>query len=823
LDKLSGLTSLILDSNQITEIKGLDKLSGLTSLNLYSNQITEIKGLDKLSGLTSLDLDSNQITEIKALNHFTSLVWISLSGNQIMNINGIDCLKNLQVLEIAGNKLADINSLKKLLSLRYLSLYNNPLKDCPQALLGNSEWNNSFQNIYIWWKETEKKGNTIPNKLVKLQVLGNGNVGKSSIVEALKKGKCTTKFESTHGVLIETVEYKTGKDKVQFQAWDFGGQEIYHGTHKLFISSESVQMIVTDKGGELLAIKQEKAPDRVRQDEEINLQPLDHYIHFSKSQSPSSTMVIVQNKLDNAEEKSNEIYKVAAENNIEFCGVSAWEGYKIETLRALLAEKRKELLQYGMLMPKSWLKVQQFFMENLSRPEITRKPLITNKQFDELCTEYKVMNQARDSLKQLLHHTGLLYYDKERLKDIIIADQRWALNAIYKPLDRASDFYDEMRNDYKGRVRVKKLFKAFGSQYTTEQKWLFLGFMQSCGLCFPLGSSEKSKKRDEEDYYIFPEFLPGEETPAAVELWDKSEEVLWYRYNLEYLDYYRIQEFIAKIGGKTRLEYIWKYGIAILAERGMFRVEADHINPGIIIGIEEKAVQIYLKDLITTFNESNSGSKGQWTRGKEKSGDIFDVESLPGSISGIERGIDKTLQVHGESVSTGDKEQVGIESLRKNLADVVQQRPKRLVVSYASEDIAALEQLEKSLSNYEQNGQLQLQYDSQVVDGRKSWDESIQEMFDEADGFIILVSQDYQFVKRKKYIWGNEIPIIEWRNEEEKIFTWCITVGPVDYNERLGKFAAFRGGKAELPESGNSRAQFMRDFAKEVIEGKFLK
>ncbi|WP_264197115.1 leucine-rich repeat domain-containing protein, partial [Microseira wollei] len=53
---LSNLTSLNLDSNQITDISPLKALTNLTSLNLYNNQITDISPLKALTNLTSLNL-----------------------------------------------------------------------------------------------------------------------------------------------------------------------------------------------------------------------------------------------------------------------------------------------------------------------------------------------------------------------------------------------------------------------------------------------------------------------------------------------------------------------------------------------------------------------------------------------------------------------------------------------------------------------------------------------------------------------------------------------------------------------------------------------
>jgi len=78
------------------------------------------------------------------------------------------------------------------------------------------------------------------------------------------------------------------------------------------------------------------------------------------------------------------------------------------------------------------------------------------------------------------------------------------------------------------------------------------------------------------------------------------------------------------------------------------------------------------------------------------------------------------------------------------------------------------------------------------------------------------------FVEEKGYIWDHEVATIEKRRKEERIFTYCMSVGPVDYHKRIRKFPVFRGGKEWLPQRGHAREEFLLAFAKEVIEKKFL-
>ncbi|MEZ4931363.1 MAG: COR domain-containing protein [Saprospiraceae bacterium] len=139
------------------------------------------------------------------------------------------------------------------------------------------------------------------------------------------------------------------------------------------------------------------------------------------------------------------------------------------------------------LMPKSWAAARQHFMDNLAKAEGERERLISKEAFFKRCEEdFKVRKEAIPSLLTLLHHSGVVYHNEEFLQDIIIVDQRWALDAIYEPLKRGSGFYEKMRKDWFGKVRVENIFNEFSfEKYSDKEKRLFLNFMQSCGLCFP--------------------------------------------------------------------------------------------------------------------------------------------------------------------------------------------------------------------------------------------------------------------------------------------------------------------------------------------------
>ena len=77
---------------------------------------------------------------------------------------------------------------------------------------------------------------------VRLLLLGNGEVGKTQIARWL----AGESFEpaGTPPTASRSAAYRSGDPPARLQIWDFGGQDIYHGTHALFLRSPAVLMPV---------------------------------------------------------------------------------------------------------------------------------------------------------------------------------------------------------------------------------------------------------------------------------------------------------------------------------------------------------------------------------------------------------------------------------------------------------------------------------------------------------------------------------------------------------------------------------------------------
>ncbi|HGG58449.1 MAG TPA: CHAT domain-containing protein [Gammaproteobacteria bacterium] len=292
--------------------------------------------------------------------------------------------------------------------------------------------------------------------------------------------------------------------------------------------------------------------------------------------------------------------------------MNAKTGDNLDDLQYYLQKHSRKLPEYGMDMPCSWLSVRSFFVDNLATQD--NRKLITTAEFEALCDKHGVNKIGRPLLLDYLHHHGYLYRHKN-LGDRLIADQRWALEAIYKPLERGARHYEDFKQQRKGRIPVWQLFEAFGGGYTEDEKWLFLEFMRSCGLCFQLNTHPWREGRDENDVYVFPQFLPEGKPKRVERFWQRTEKVRYMKYTLRWLNDELIQAFIVELGRKTEPEDFWRHGIHVDTDEGSFMAELDHEQEALLVSIEEPALEKWAGPIMEALSP-----------GRDREGWLFSVD-----------------------------------------------------------------------------------------------------------------------------------------------------------------------------------------------------
>lgn len=87
-----------------------------------------------------------------------------------------------------------------------------------------------------------------PQYIIKLVLLGEANVGKTSLVYRYIEGKFRQNYKSTLGVnLLKKDMSIPGYGNVSAQIWDLGGQESFKSLRKLYLEGANAAFLVFDR------------------------------------------------------------------------------------------------------------------------------------------------------------------------------------------------------------------------------------------------------------------------------------------------------------------------------------------------------------------------------------------------------------------------------------------------------------------------------------------------------------------------------------------------------------------------------------------------
>lgn len=179
-------------------------------------------------------------------------------------VRGLLCeLKNLRELKLHNNQLRSIpDDLGNLSQLRALFINHNELDALPPSL--GTAWNlsqimldgNSLPEAV---EASARRGvssllsylrsllaETRPLFEAKLVLVGEGGVGKTSLIAALNDLEFVEGRETTHGIEMCALQlpHPRSQDTILLNVWDFGGQPVYRITHQFFYSRRSLYLLL---------------------------------------------------------------------------------------------------------------------------------------------------------------------------------------------------------------------------------------------------------------------------------------------------------------------------------------------------------------------------------------------------------------------------------------------------------------------------------------------------------------------------------------------------------------------------------------------------
>ena len=575
---LRELRYLNLSNVGVTDLAPLTGLQALQMLNLSSTGVTDLSPLAKLPELQSLDLSKTRVTDLIPLAGLETLQMLNLSSTGVTDLSPLADLPGLQNLELSNTPVTDLAPLARLQGLLYLKLdgcrltvtavrvlADHPhliwlLADkavgVPREILSHHGFDNCLPRLRTYFSELGL-GSEVENE-VKVILLGNGRVGKTQLCRRLRGQLFDESVQSTHGVQIwrEELRIQTGGQEQIFQVnwWDFGGQDIYHGTHALFLRSRAVFLI-------LWAPQLENREEYSENEIPLRNQPLAYWLDYVRTLADEgSPVIVVQSQCDRFADRRPDPSRPGNLGFFECCPYSAKEDLGREILEAHLRDAMRYLLERNgaLAIGQGRAEVRRRLYDWRSKdqklkPEERRHRTLTLDEFRALCEEVGDIVSWEDAL-DYFHHTGVVFYQPHLFSHRIVLDQTWALDAVYTVFHRGRTA-PLLRDS--GRFTREDLAVMAWPEHSLEEQRLFLDLMKSCGVCFRCGATAQGEER-----YVAPDLLPKFDTVAGrLHAWKDAPGTPTLQLQYRFFHPAVIRDLMRRIGWRAGdLAEYWKYG-----------------------------------------------------------------------------------------------------------------------------------------------------------------------------------------------------------------------------------------------------------------------
>ncbi|WP_296842249.1 leucine-rich repeat domain-containing protein [Thiofilum sp.] len=719
---LPQLQSLDCSSNQLTSLQGLVHTPLLQSLDCRDNQLTSLQGLVHTPLLQSLDCYNNKLTSLQGLEHTPQLQSLVCSFNQLTSLQGLVHTPLLQSLDCSSNQLTSIEPIQTLgliNQLEPLRLYGNPIKHIPPAIFGSSINDNCLESLKHYWHDLAQGATRVQQ--LKVQLVGNGRVGKSTLAYALEHKKAPSEhFASTHGIVIKNIDLPVeGLDQpVTLNLWDFGGQEIYHATHRLFLSSDCVYLLLW-------------AEDTEEHENEIR-HPISYWLESINDLGENCPVILVKNQIDKPKklpiQPFDSCHCIGSDHITQVVQISCRDYSGFSTLKGALADLIK-LLEHKVCLdlPNSWLAVQDD-LERL-RPEKT----IPFAHFEQLGIKHGVSDATW--FVQYLHDTGILFYSKGKFQDQIIIDQNWAIEAVYKVFDPYADHREHIKSMH-GVVKPS-YWKYIWSEVSAEERGIYLQFMKSCHIGYVKNYDYWNSKPLTQYEFIIPALLP-ENTPAKT-IWGNDQAHDWLlTVHYPFLHRSIIERLIIKLGEHYQDKSSpWLHGTHCITPHGQLLMEA----------------------VIDNAKLSNQGKVLFKLRGQQLNALLLELRNLIQEISPHNR--------YEEYLTQQGKTQLlpQLEASHEAAEQKTMDKKIKIFISYSHEDEKPfLEKTEQCLKNLGRTLPIEFWHDRKLLAGSPVHDVILKQL-EQADIVILLVSPDFI---ASDYCFTKEIVAALKRYEQEQ-------------------------------------------------------
>lgn len=422
------LRQLNLAGNQLTFMPPeIGPLKKLRLINLMFNNFTDVPQLPKSTLDLDILLDGNEIREIPSSISELNLHYLSMDENLVSAVPPeIGRLPGLSCLSLARNLITHLPpELGTLPESTSLKLDGNPLAEPLPELVERGT-----PALLAYLRSLLEAGTR--QYEAKLLLVGEGNVGKSSLVAALHDEPFVDNRSTTHGIEITQLElpHPSKDERITLNTWDFGGQEVYRITHQFFFSRRCLYLLVW----------------RPREGQEENA--IEEWCRRIRLRIGADARILIV--ATHADERRAELdypylHRQFGDLLAGHFEVDNRSGRGIPELREAIVRSSAQLPQMGELISSRWIAVR----DELKAIE---EPQITYARYAEICSRHAVDGGQRSALIGLLHDLGQLihYGEDDGLRDIVVLQPEWLTKAIGyvledKPTEQSGGILDHRR------------------------------------------------------------------------------------------------------------------------------------------------------------------------------------------------------------------------------------------------------------------------------------------------------------------------------------------------------------------------------------------
>ncbi|MCI4670430.1 MAG: leucine-rich repeat domain-containing protein [Bacteroidia bacterium] len=575
---------LDLGRTKITYYNFIKDLHNLNFLDLSNNYIEDISFLERLTRLKYLNLSNNRIEDISVLKNLNLLETVDLSNNIISNLEPIKDLRFINFLNIENNRVRDLEPLVPMLE-KGLDISTVQKADKGEVGLflaenqlvkpGPEIGRKGRRAVLSFFREL--RGSSQANLYeAKVLMVGEGGVGKTSLGIRLsnREGILPDANDRTRGIAITHLFFPQRSTEFKLNLWDFGGQDIYHSTHRFFLTKRSLYVLLTETR---------------RQDDNF-----DYWIPNIRLFGGDSPILIVKNKYDNLQRqisvgqyKKNEEFNIVG--NILEVNIKTNEG--LDRLERIIQQQAENLPLVGNPVPSTYVDVKDRLFE-ISKDQ----PYISLEEFLEICQEEKIIDDnSAITLAGYLHDLGniLWYQDIPGLKDKIIIQPEWATKAVYLIID------DSVIQSKAGLFDMSDIYRLWTDSSYKGLHYELLLLLEAFKLCY--------KKRNKEEYVI-PSLLPLD--PPQDFHWDFTDNLIL-QFEYTFMPKGMVNQLTAQLDKFIKQDrLVWGAGVVLSDGMREAIIEENRLKRRIIIRVRGIDPSYFLGTIVNTLEDIHSTYPG---------------------------------------------------------------------------------------------------------------------------------------------------------------------------------------------------------------------